>query len=82
MIKDNPLFPRCNEVGASPKNEMIAIEGGKIRLGTDETHHPYGWDNEYGKQEVEVSSFKTSKFLVSNGEFLDFVSDDGYENGC
>ncbi len=80
MIKDNQLFPRCNEVGASPKNEMIAIEGGKIRLGKDETHHLYGWDNEYGKQEVEVSSFKTSKFLVSNGEFLDFVSDDGYEN--
>ena len=31
-IKDNSLFPRCNEVGASPKNEMIAIEGGTLRL--------------------------------------------------
>lgn len=79
-INDNNYFPRCDEVGSSPINEMIGIEGGNIILGKDKDHHLYGWDNEYGKKEVEVSSFKTSKFLVSNGEFLDFVKDKGYEN--
>jgi len=80
MIKDNSFFPRCDEAGEAPKNEMVSIEGGTIRLGKDKSHHLYGWDNEYGKKEVEISSFKTSRFLVSNGEFLDFVLDKGYEN--
>jgi len=80
MIKDNVFFPRCSEVAPAPQNEMLSIEGGKICLGKEKDHHLYGWDNEYGKAEVEVSSFKTSKFLVSNGEFLDFVLAKGYEN--
>ena len=79
-IKDNGYFPRCNEVNEAPLNEMICIEGGNIILGKEKNHHLYGWDNEYGKKEVEVSSFKASKFLVSNGEFLHFVNDKGYEN--
>ncbi len=38
----------------------------------------YGWDNEYGFQQEEVAEFNASKFLVSNGEFMAFVKDDGY----
>lgn len=80
MIKENRFFPRCNEVAEAPKNEMISIEGGDICLGKQKDHHLYGWDNEYGAKEVSVASFKTGKFLVSNGEFLEFVKDGGYEN--
>ena len=40
----------------------------------------YGWDNEYGYQAESVSEFSASKFLVSNGEFLAFVQDGGYNN--
>jgi len=80
MIQDNNYFPRCNEVGPAPENEMVSIEGGKIHLGKQRDHHLYGWDNEYGKKEVEVATFKTSKYLVSNAEFIDFVNDGGYTN--
>ena len=80
MIKDGNFFPRCDEVGEAPRNEMVSIEGGKISLGKDKEHHLYGWDNEYGKKEITVESFKTSKFLVSNGEFLEFVKGGGYAN--
>lgn len=79
-IEDTGFFPRCDDISDSCENEMVSIEGGKITLGKEKTHHLYGWDNEYGKKEVEVASFKTSKFLVSNEEFLDFVNDGGYEN--
>jgi len=79
-VIDNGFFPRCHEIGKAPVNEMVSIEGGMLRLGKDKDHHLYGWDNEYGKKEVNVESFKTSKFLVSNAEFLEFVKDDGYEN--
>ena len=80
MIKESSFFPRCDEISDAPKNEMIAIEGSDICLGKSKDHNLYGWDNEYGTKEVKVSSFKTSKFLVSNGEFLEFVHDGGYEN--
>ncbi len=80
MIQDNGFFLRCEETGTEPKNEMVSIEGGTIVLGKERDHHLYGWDNEYGRQEVDVASFKTSKFLVSNAEFLDFVQDGGYDD--
>jgi len=80
LLKDNTYFPRCNEVGPAPLNEMVRIEGGPISLGKEANDDLYGWDNEYGKKEVEVSSFQTSKFLVSNEEFLEFVIDGGYFN--
>jgi 5-histidylcysteine sulfoxide synthase len=38
----------------------------------------YGWDNEYGEQTISVDGFQTSKYLVSNGEFMDFVAANGY----
>ena len=79
-IKDIGFFTRCNEDIKAPNNEMILIEGGLIELGKDENHHLYGWDNEYGNKKVKVKAFKTSKFLVSNSEFMEFVNDGGYEN--
>ncbi len=80
LIDDNGFFPRCDEMSGSLKNEMVPIEGAKITLGKEKAHHLYGWDNEYGNKEVEVAPFKTSKFLVSNEEFLGFVNDGGYTN--
>ena len=50
-----------------------------MRLGKP-VHHPlYGWDNEYGKYEEEVTGFSAARYLTSNGEFLEFVEDKGYE---
>jgi len=47
-------------------------------LGKPENHPFYGWDNEYGKHEELVEDFSASKFLISNGEFLEFVNAGGY----
>ena len=80
MIKDNGFFPRCDETSGFIENEMISIEGGLITLGKGKAHHLYGWDNEYGRKDVNVSAFKTSKYLVSNAEFKTFVDDGGYSN--
>jgi len=79
-LKDNGFFPRCHEDTPVQKNEMLSIEGGTITLGKEKNHPLYGWDNEYGKKELEVESFNSSKFLVSNAEFMDFVKEGGYEN--
>ncbi len=72
-------FPICQTQGKTPKNEMVAIDGAKVRLGKSKDYHLYGWDNEYGVYEENVPSFKAAKYICSNGEFLEFVQDGGYE---
>ena len=79
LIKESDYFPACSKSSQHPKNEMIEIGAKKIKLGVDKSHKLYGWDNEYGVYEESVESFKASKYLVSNGEFIEFVKDRGYE---
>ena len=81
LVKDLDLFTPCMQSGDAPKNELLEIGASKIQLGVDkESHKLYGWDNEYGIYEESVEKFKVSKYLVSNGEYLEFVKDGGYEN--
>jgi 5-histidylcysteine sulfoxide synthase len=80
FIKEVNSFACCKEVGDAPKNEMVTIPACKVNLGKKESHNLYGWDNEYGKYLQDVNEFKTSKYLVSNAEFMEFVKDGGYES--
>ncbi len=81
FIKPQTAFSVCNDYGDTPKNEMVFIDGKTITLGKgDSDSGLYGWDNEYGIYSDSVEGFRASKYLVSNGEFLEFVRDGGYEN--
>ena len=62
----------------APKNELILVKGGVVQLGR-KNNEIYGWDNEFGETTYDVSSFKASKYLVSNKEFLEFIDDGGYK---
>lgn len=79
-VKRVDEFNICKHSSNAPKNEMIKIDGAYIKLGKNTTHNLYGWDNEYGSYEEEVSEFKASKYLVSNAEFMEFVEAGGYES--
>lgn len=68
----------CEEVGDAPSNEFLPVSGAEMKLGKPQKHHFYGWDNEYGNHTEKVEDFKTTKFLISNGEFLNFINDNGY----
>ncbi len=70
----------CKETGKAPANELLPVEGGKITLGKGQCNTLYGWDNEYGIQHHDLNSFKASKYLVSNKEFLEFIEAGGYQN--
>jgi hypothetical protein len=85
-----PLHPSSAGAAASsvapregvdyPANQMLAVNKTISELGKREDFPSYGWDNEYGQRSVEVPAFEADKFLVSNGEFWQFVSDGGYSN--
>ena len=79
FIKKVSEFKISEEFGTAPQNSMVDIMGTTIKLGKDETHNLYGWDNEYGQYKEELKDFKSSKYLVSNAEFMEFVEDAGYE---
>jgi len=70
----------CTESGTAPQNEFLAVTGAEMHLGKSLNNSVYGWDNEYGKYTEQVSDFKTSKYLVSNGEFLAFVQARAYNS--
>ena len=81
FIQEVDEFPICENFSKAVQNELLAMEGSEVVLGKSKKHHLYGWDNEYGEYKERVSSFKVSKYLVSNGEFMEFVQDGGYEKG-
>ncbi|NET49405.1 MAG: 5-histidylcysteine sulfoxide synthase [Merismopedia sp. SIO2A8] len=66
--------------GRVTNNDKILVSGGMVELGKPENYPTYGWDIEYGHCQVEVKPFLASRYLITNGEFLDFVNDGGYEN--
>ncbi len=66
--------------GYTKTNEMIEVTGAVVQLGKPQNSTTYGWDIEYGDRTVNVETFRASKYLITNAEFLNFVKADGYKN--
>jgi ergothioneine biosynthesis protein EgtB len=66
--------PSANEPDAAA---WIEFDGGVYQIG----HEGFGfaWDNETPHHDVSVYPFKLADRLVTNGEWLDFINDRGYE---
>lgn len=78
-VKSHPVWSRiCSSRGEAPVNAMLPVSGGSITLGKRKTDPMYGWDVEYGQQTTSVEDFQASRFLVSNGEYLEFMNAGGY----
>ncbi len=77
-VRVHPLWQICDEMGEPPTNELIAVPSGAITLGKRLNASLYGWDNEYGSHTAAIEPFKASKYLVSNGEYLEFIEAGGY----
>ncbi|HEU0253744.1 MAG TPA: ergothioneine biosynthesis protein EgtB [Pyrinomonadaceae bacterium] len=81
---DAPISPRPE---ARIKVEgMAEIEGGLFWLGYDQSKLPhsksyeFAFDNEKPAHQVFLQDFALDKAPVSNGDFLDFIKDGGYQN--
>ena len=68
-----------NQTGDAPINQLMPIKGRLIQFGKPTTDDTFGWDNEYGHEGLNLQDFNTSKYLVSNQEFLTFIEAKGYE---
>jgi len=79
-VQSTSFINDCQEHGDYPLNQLIEVKGKDIELGKTSNSDVYGWDNEYGIKDFKVSNFQASKYLVSNGEYLEFINDSGYSN--
>jgi len=57
--------------------EDVIIPSGTYKLGASKTSQ-FIFDNEKWSHEIEVEKFKISKTAVTEGQFLEFVNDGGY----
>jgi len=56
--------------------EMVHFSGGEVTIGTDDTRVAY--DNERPRHAVHVDPFLIDRTAVTNGRYLEFISDGGY----
>ena len=85
MLHQLPLSRKVKQpaanVPAAPfeSGRMIEIPAGTATLGLPRTGGTFGWDNEFEAHSVEVPAFAIDEYKVTNGEFLKFVREGGYQ---
>jgi iron(II)-dependent oxidoreductase len=70
------------EANSNPiEDRNVEISAGTATLGKDANGklHEFGWDNEFGRHEVNVPSFTIQKYKVTNAQYLEFVNSGGYD---
>lgn len=59
-------------------SSWLSHKGGAVHLGKAKDAESYGWDNEYGRREIQLRDFQFTETQISNGEFYEFVADGAY----
>ncbi|MEM6927595.1 MAG: SUMF1/EgtB/PvdO family nonheme iron enzyme, partial [Myxococcota bacterium] len=67
------------EAGAGRDAEPISIDAGPVTLGARPGSLPFGWDNEFPNESVEVPAFTIDDVPVTVERFAAFVDDGGYD---
>lgn len=83
LLSHNPLFPEVRPPSAAPAGKsymfnMVESEGGLIQAGANGAGFSY--DCEQPTFKTFLTPFALSSRLITNGEWLEFLSDDGYNN--
>jgi len=73
--KDAAMAARA-ESGST--QQWLACEGGRVAIGAD--GREFSYDNEQPRHEREVAPFEIASHLVTNGDWLAFMADGGYEH--
>ena len=60
-------------------HSMIEIPAGRATLGLSRKSGTFGWDNEFEAHTADVPAFEIDRYMVTNGQFLDFITAGGYE---
>lgn len=83
ILGNNPIFPVYDENIDWEKQEneetgFVKLEEGIYGIGFE--GEGFSFDNEHGRHKVYLHDFEISKSLVTNAEYLEFISNGGYKN--
>lgn len=86
--KNKPAGVRYERDGVPPAYASVRIPAGDATLGAPSTRvgpgarsgQAFGWDNEFEAHTVDVPAFEIDAHNVTNGDFLEFIQDGGYQN--
>ena len=87
MLHQLPLDRKIPQADSSPvlaspiTHSTIKIPAGTAHLGLKRADGVFGWDNEFEAHTVDVAAFEIDRYMVTNGQFLEFLEDGGYERG-
>ncbi|HET6324224.1 MAG TPA: ergothioneine biosynthesis protein EgtB [Planctomycetaceae bacterium] len=82
MYSCNPLWPayrrlpHCSVTTNTGSSRWSAYDGGVVEIG--HVGGAFGFDNEFPRHKTLLQAFEICNRLVTTGEFLEFVKDDGY----
>lgn len=82
LLAANPLRPAYREATSTPRTGGVPLHWSSYAGGLSEIGHNgrgFAFDNEQPRHDTVLSPFALSTRLVTNGEFLAFVEDHGYE---
>ena len=71
--KVRPFYLRYEVKGDVPSRATAAIPPGSVTLGARRGQIPFGWDNEFEAQTVDVDPFDVDVHSVTNADYLPFV---------
>lgn len=71
------LVQQTHRDGTPPENRLVPIAAGTATLGAAPDELPFGWDNEFGRVQLEVPEFLIQEYPVTNADYLRFVQAGG-----
>ena len=84
LINHSSIARRIRRAGPFPSpvlaSERVRIPAGVATLGVDrDAATTFGWDNEHESQRVDVPEFEILRCMVTNGDYIRFIAEGGYD---
>lgn len=79
ILGTNPLLPvykESNLQSEAREAKWLKVEGGNYQIGHE--GEGFHWDNEEGYHQVYLHGYEFQDRMVTNGEYLKFIEDNGY----
>lgn len=84
ILGTNPYYPAYRVGAKAPISsppaalDFLDMEEGIYKIGYD--GEAFCWDNEQSVHKVYLQPYKISNRLITNGEYIKFINDGGYQN--